>query len=129
MVPDDHLARIAVDPAQMGGQPFIRGTSLTVDYICRRISQGATAAELMREHEGLSKGDILACLWFPTPSFPGGPVQPAAFDLKHRYEVDSTLIRQCLAMTPTERLRCHEGWRLFAKEALRNAAKRRGNIE
>ena len=46
------------------------------------------------------------------------------FDLGHQGDFDYTQIRQTLAMTPTERLERHEGWRLFVKEALENAALR-----
>ena len=38
------------------------------------------------------------------------------FDLGHQGDFDYTQIRHMLAMTPTERLRHHEGWRLFVKE-------------
>lgn len=40
------------------------------------------------------------------------------FDLGHRGEVDYTQIALFQKLTPTERLRLHEGWRLFVKEAL-----------
>jgi hypothetical protein len=49
------------------------------------------------------------------------PVQldPSLFDLGHQGDVDRTQIAQQLRLTPTERLRHHESWRLFVKEALR----------
>jgi hypothetical protein len=43
------------------------------------------------------------------------------FDLGHQGDVDRTQIAQQLRLTPTERLRQHESWRLFVKEALRRA--------
>jgi hypothetical protein len=49
------------------------------------------------------------------------------FDLGHQGDVDFTQIASSLRMTPTERLRRHEGWRLFVKEALANAALRQRN--
>jgi hypothetical protein len=57
------------------------------------------------------------------------PAQPDAslFDLGHQGDVDRTQIAARLAMSPTERLRHHESWRLFVKEALANAALRRKN--
>jgi hypothetical protein len=39
------------------------------------------------------------------------PVDPPVYDLGHRGEVDYTLIDKMLALSPTERLRHHEGWR------------------
>ncbi|HVC99260.1 MAG TPA: hypothetical protein VND64_36685 [Pirellulales bacterium] len=43
------------------------------------------------------------------------------FDLGHQGDLDRTQIAQQLRLTPTERLRHHESWRLFVIEALRNA--------
>ena len=51
----------------------------------------------------------------------------ATFDLGHRGDVDRTQILQSLRLTPTQRLDRHEGWRLFLKEALRNARIRQGH--
>jgi hypothetical protein len=50
---------------------------------------------------------------------------PQYFDLGHQGDFDRTQIAARLAMTPTERLRHHESWRLFVKEALSHAALRR----
>jgi uncharacterized protein (DUF433 family) len=121
------LERIAVHPDVMTGKPVIRGTDLTVDYICRRIARGATVAELLKEYPGLSVEDIHACLWYPQPTGPGGSPQPCLFNLGHTDDVDYTQIAQTLRLTPAERLERHEGWRLFAKEALRRAAIRQGH--
>jgi hypothetical protein len=43
------------------------------------------------------------------------------FDLGHQGDLDLTQIRGALALTPTERLRKHEQWRLFVKEAVLRA--------
>lgn len=43
------------------------------------------------------------------------------FDLGHQGDFDWTQIAACLKLTPTERLRRHESWRLFMKEALNRA--------
>jgi hypothetical protein len=49
------------------------------------------------------------------------PLDPSLFDLGHQGDVDRTQIAQQLRLTPTERLRHHESWRMFVKEALRRA--------
>ena len=46
-------------------------------------------------------------------------------DLGHRGHVDVTQIEKMLGLTPTERLRKHESWRLFARKALKDAELRR----
>ena len=48
-------------------------------------------------------------------------IVPRYFDLGHQGDVDATQLDQMLALTPTQRLDKHEGWRLFVKEAVRNA--------
>jgi hypothetical protein len=52
-------------------------------------------------------------------------LDPSLFDLGHQGDVDRTQIAARLAMSPTQRLRHHESWRLFVKEALKRAALRR----
>ena len=46
-------------------------------------------------------------------------------DLGHQGEVDITQIEKMLRLTPTQRLRKHESWRLFARKALSDAKLRR----
>jgi hypothetical protein len=54
-------------------------------------------------------------------TLPPAQPDPSLFDLGHQGDVDRTQIAQQLRLTPTERLRHHESWRLFVKEALRRA--------
>jgi uncharacterized protein (DUF433 family) len=119
------LERIAVNPKVMSGKPTIKGTRLTVEYICGRIARGATVADLCTQHEGLTKEDVLACLWYPR-ELPetAGVTQPYLFDLGHQGDVDYTQIAQARTMTPDELLARHEGWRLFLREALDHVALR-----
>ncbi len=112
------LERITVNPAIMAGKPVIKGTRLTVEYICGRCARGATAADLCAEYEGLTPEDVLACLWYPRElPFTPGVTQPYGFDLGHQGDVDYTQIAQARAMTPDELLERHEGWRQFLREA------------
>ena len=54
-------------------------------------------------------------------------LDPKYNDLGHQGDFDRTQIAARLAMTPTERLRHHEPWRLFVKECLQRAELRRKN--
>jgi hypothetical protein len=63
-----------------------------------------------------------------TVSTPTSAPPDPLFDLGHQGEFDRTQIAARLKMTPTERLRHHESWRLFVKEALNRAALRGKNI-
>ena len=128
MVDTTLLERIVVDPEVMSGKPLIRGTQLTVEYICGRIARGATVADLCAEHDGLTPEDVLACLWYPRVlPFTPGVTQPYFFDLGHQGDVDYTQIVQSLAMTPDELLERHEGWRAFLKEVKSDVALREGH--
>ena len=60
----DLLTRIVINPKVMLGKPVIQGTRLTVQYILGLLAHGATTDEILREYEGLTREDILACLRF-----------------------------------------------------------------
>ena len=61
-MPEKLLERIEVNPAVMLGKPVIKGTRLTVELIVRKLSEGATEAELLDAYPRLKKMDIQAAL-------------------------------------------------------------------
>ena len=54
--------RIEVDPRIMLGEPVIRGTRVTVELVLRKLSEGATEAELRDAYPRLTREDIQAAL-------------------------------------------------------------------
>jgi len=54
--------RITVDAEVMHGKPVIRGTRVTVDLLLRKLSEGATEAELLDAYPQLVPADIRAAL-------------------------------------------------------------------
>ena len=54
--------RIEIDPNVMLGKPVIRGTRVTVELILRKLSEGATEAELIDAYPRLTPEDIRAAL-------------------------------------------------------------------
>jgi len=70
------LGRITTDPKIMAGKPVVRGTRLTVEYILHLLAHGATKAEILEEHEGLTREDIRACLLFAAQSLQSTPFMP-----------------------------------------------------
>lgn len=54
--------RIEINPKVMLGKPVIRGTRLTVELILRKISGGASEADLMDAYPGLTSADIRAAV-------------------------------------------------------------------
>jgi len=64
MEKDDLLGRIVINPDVMVGKPVIRGTRLTVQYILGLLASGAEIEEIVKEYDGLSREDVLACIRF-----------------------------------------------------------------
>jgi uncharacterized protein (DUF433 family) len=56
------VPRIEVDPGVMLGKPVIRGTRVTVELILRKLSEGATEADLLDAYPRLTREDIQAAL-------------------------------------------------------------------
>lgn len=54
--------RIEVDPAVMLGKPVIRGTRIPVELLLRKLSEGATEADLLDAYPRLTLADIKAAL-------------------------------------------------------------------
>jgi uncharacterized protein (DUF433 family) len=54
--------RIEINPAVMLGKPVIRGTRIPVELILRRLSEGATEADLLEAYPRLTREDIQAAL-------------------------------------------------------------------
>jgi uncharacterized protein (DUF433 family) len=54
--------RVEINPAVMLGKPVIRGTRIPVELIVRKLSEGATDAELLDAYPRLVVEDIRAAL-------------------------------------------------------------------
>lgn len=54
--------RIEIDPKIMLGKPVIRGTRVTVELILRKLSEGATEADLLEAYPRLTRQDIHAAM-------------------------------------------------------------------
>jgi uncharacterized protein (DUF433 family) len=54
--------RIEIDPKIMLGKPVIRGTRVTVELLLRKLSEGATDADLLDAYPNLQPEDIKAAI-------------------------------------------------------------------
>jgi uncharacterized protein (DUF433 family) len=54
--------RIEINPKVMMGKPVIRGTRITVELILRKLSEGASEADLMEAYPKLTREDIQAAI-------------------------------------------------------------------
>ncbi|MDI6769871.1 MAG: DUF433 domain-containing protein [Anaerolineales bacterium] len=61
-MPEKFLERIEVNPAVMLGKPVIKGTRIPVELLLRKLSEGATEADLMDAYPRLTKIDLQAAL-------------------------------------------------------------------
>ncbi len=61
-MPENLLERIEVNPAVMLGKPVIKGTRIPVELLIRKLSEGATEADLLDGYPRLTKKDIQAAL-------------------------------------------------------------------
>jgi uncharacterized protein (DUF433 family) len=54
--------RIVVDPEIVAGKPVIRGTRIAIELILELLASGQPEHEILANHPGLIRDDILACL-------------------------------------------------------------------
>lgn len=54
--------RIEINPRVMLGKPVIRGTRIPVELILRKLSEGASEAELLDAYPRLTREDIHAAM-------------------------------------------------------------------
>jgi len=54
--------RIEINPAVMLGKPVIRGTRIKVELLLRKLSEGATEADLLDAYPNLTAEDIRAAI-------------------------------------------------------------------
>lgn len=60
--------RIQIDPAVMMGKPVIQGTRITVELILRKLSEGATESDLLKDYPHLAPEDIRAAIAYGAAS-------------------------------------------------------------
>lgn len=54
--------RIEINPEVLMGKPVVRNTRIPVEMILRKLSEGASVAELLDGYPRLEEEDVRACL-------------------------------------------------------------------
>ena len=54
--------RIEINPKVMQGKPVVRGTRIPVELILRKLSEGATEADLLDAYPRLTREDLQAAM-------------------------------------------------------------------
>lgn len=60
--------RIEINPKVLSGKPIIRGTRIPVELIVRKLSEGASEADILDAYPRLTVLDIRAALLFAADS-------------------------------------------------------------
>ena len=60
--------RIEINPQVLSGKPIIRGTRIPVELIVRKLSEGASEADILDAYPRLTVLDIRAALLFAADS-------------------------------------------------------------
>jgi uncharacterized protein (DUF433 family) len=54
--------RITVDPDVLVGEPIVKGTRISVEFVLDLLARGWTTAQVLREYDHLTPEDVQACL-------------------------------------------------------------------
>jgi uncharacterized protein (DUF433 family) len=98
---------IEINPRVMLGKPVIRGTRIPVELILRKLSEGASEADLLDGYPSLKREDIQAAMRY------------AADTLAHEEVVFIGRVRRASRLAGA--VPCHESCDFTVVTALRNA--------
>ena len=70
--------RIIADSSILAGNPFVRGTRLSVEFIIGLMADGWSEADILRNYPGLTREDIAACLAYARDILKSEKVYPSA---------------------------------------------------
>ena len=70
--------RISLDPEVLAGEPVIRGTRLSVEFIIGLMADGWNEADILRTYPGITHDDIIACLAYARDTLSSEKVFPSA---------------------------------------------------
>ncbi len=68
--------RIDINPEVMLGKPVIRGTRITVELLLRKLSEGASEADLIDAYPYLKREDIQAAIAYAADTVARAPRTP-----------------------------------------------------
>ena len=74
----ERLQRVTMDPAVMGGKPYIRGMRVTVGLIVEAMAAGRTVPELLADFPYLEEADIREALGFVAQLAQGNEIPVAS---------------------------------------------------
>ena len=99
------LERVTTDPKVQGGKPVVGNLSVerVLDILLETVASGETVEELLTQHPGLKREDLLACLAFAgSMSSQALPSEEGTSRrlLPHEWRVEETRINQSYEQDP-----------------------------
>ena len=70
------MKRIVVNQKIMVGKPVIKGTRITVEAIVRRVAEGMTFDEILKDYPYITADDIKAALLYAGSLVAGEDISP-----------------------------------------------------
>jgi len=74
----DTLDRIEVNPKVMLGKPVIRGSRVTVEVILEKLAADISIEEILADHPGLAREDVLAAIAYARQAIGTDEIIPKA---------------------------------------------------
>jgi uncharacterized protein (DUF433 family) len=71
-------SRVTVDPKVLTGNPVIRGTRLSVEFVIGLMADGWSEAEILANYPGIAHDDVIACLAYARDTLSSERVFPSA---------------------------------------------------
>ncbi len=71
-------ARIVLDPQVLAGEPVVRGTRLSVEFVVGLLAEGWSEQDILNNYPGLRGDDIRACLAYARDRLASERVYPSA---------------------------------------------------
>jgi len=78
--------RVEVNPRVMLGKPVIRGTRIPVELLLRKLSEGASEADLLEAYPGLTRDDLHAAMRYAADTLAHEQVVFVDQDTAHKRE-------------------------------------------
>ena len=63
------MPRITANPKILGGQPIIKGTRISVEFMLDLLASNVSEDEILEDYPHLSKEDIHACLRYAARAY------------------------------------------------------------
>lgn len=72
----NYQKRITIDPKIMVGKPVITGTRVPVELLLKKLAQGMSVEEILKDYPRITKEDIQAAIYYALEAVEGEKAYP-----------------------------------------------------